>query len=98
MTTTTHHMSINIEGMLRNYEGRKINFFEDDDGSKLSDAKARAEIAKLQELGHKLIPMGDECKGFDPFGKGCPGHPVKEQNYEENLPNTESEQEAGVEE
>ena len=25
----------------------------------------------------KLLPIGD-CEGFDPFGKGCPGHEQKE--------------------
>lgn len=45
----------------------------DDEGKQLSDTEARAEIAKLQAKGHKLIPTGD-CEGFDPFGGGCPGH------------------------
>jgi len=69
------HMSTNIEGMLRNMKGRKINFLDDDNGKALSDKEARTAIAKLQALGHKLIPSGD-CEGFDPFGGGCPGHPI----------------------
>ena len=69
------HMSVNIEGLLRNYKRRKINILEDDNGRTLSDAAARAEIARLQALGHKLIPCSD-CEGFDPFGGGCPGHPM----------------------
>jgi hypothetical protein len=56
-------------------KGKKINFLDDDNGKTLSDKEARAEIAKLQALGHKLIPSGD-CEGFDPFGGGCPGHPI----------------------
>ena len=48
---------------------------EDDNGRTLSDKEARAEIARLQNLGHKLMPSGT-CEGFDPFGGGCPGHPV----------------------
>ena len=76
--TTKHHMSINLEGILRNYKRKKINFFEDDDGRRLSDAEARKEIADRQALGHKLMCCSNECEGFDPFEKGCPGHPIKE--------------------
>lgn len=72
------HMSVNLEGMLRNYKGKKINVMEDDDGRILTDKEARAEIARLQALGHKLMPTNKNCEGFDPFEKGCPGHEVKE--------------------
>lgn len=44
----------------------------------MSDKEAREEIAKRQALGHKLLPCSSECEGFDPFGKGCPGHPVND--------------------
>jgi hypothetical protein len=74
---TKRHMSTNIEGLLRNMKGRKINFIDDDNGRTMSDTEARAEIAKLQAKGHKLIPSGD-CEGFDPFGGGCPGHPIED--------------------
>lgn len=70
------HMSLNLEGCLRNHKGKRIRIFEDEKGRILSDQQARAEIARLQALGHKLMPMGN-CEGFDPFGGGCPGH-VKE--------------------
>ncbi len=76
MKTTKYHMSTNIEGLLRNMKGKKITFIDDDNGNQMSDAMARKEIAKLQALGHKLIPSG-ECEGFDPFGGGCPGHPYE---------------------
>lgn len=68
-------MSINIEGMLQNMKGKNINFLDDDNGKTLSDKEARLAIAELQAKGHKLIPSGD-CEGFDPFGGGCPGHPI----------------------
>lgn len=71
-------MSVSINGLLRNYKRKKINFMEDDNGNVLSDSDARAEIARLVSLGHKLIPMSDSCIGFDPFGNGCPGHEIKE--------------------
>ncbi len=72
-----HHLSTNIEGLLRNMKGKKINFFDDDNGNPMTDKEARTEITRLQSLGHKLIGS-DNCEGFDPFGGGCPGHEVKE--------------------
>jgi hypothetical protein len=77
MAKIKYHLSTNIEGLLRNMRGRKINFFENGKGGFMSDKQAREEIAKLQALGHKLIPSAD-CEGFDPFGGGCPGHPYEE--------------------
>lgn len=74
-----HHLSVNLEGMLRNYKGRKINIMQDENGVALTDSEARAEIARLQELGHKLMPTSSDCDGFDPFGGGCPGHDIVEQ-------------------
>ncbi len=78
MAKTTHHMSMNLEGLLRNYKRKKINIFSDDNGRELSDKEARQYIAELQAKGHKLMPMSDNCEGFDPFGGGCPGHEVKD--------------------
>jgi hypothetical protein len=26
--------------------------------------------------GHQVIPFGEKCEGFDYSGKGCPGHPM----------------------
>jgi hypothetical protein len=72
---TKFHMSVNIEGLLRYHKRKKITIMTDDDGNFLSDKEARAELARLQALGHKLLPTAD-CEGFDPFEKGCPGHPI----------------------
>jgi len=74
---TKIHMSTNIAGLLRNFKRKKITFFEDENGNPMSDAEARAELAKYQALGYKLIPVNG-CDGFDPFGGGCPGHETKE--------------------
>ena len=71
------HLSTNIEGLLRNYKGRKINIFTDDNGITMSDSEVRKELAELQAKGHKLIPSAG-CEGFDPFGGGCPGHPIED--------------------
>lgn len=63
--------------MLRQCKRRKITFMEHDDGRPMTDREARAYIAECQAKGWKLLPTGD-CEGFDPFGKGCPGHPIPE--------------------
>jgi len=80
---TKRHMSVNIEGMLRNYKGKKINFVDDDNGNRMTDKEARAEIAKLQALGHKLMPTAT-CEGFDPFGKGSSNGRLGRQNTKKN--------------
>lgn len=69
-------MSVNLQGLLNNYKRRKIDFFQDDDGRFLSDAEARLHIQNLQAQGHKLMCCSNDCEGFDPFGGGCPGHPI----------------------
>ncbi len=72
-----HHMSVNIEGMLSYHKRKKITYMQDDDGNRISDAEARAYLYECLAKGYKLMP-NDECEGFDPFGKGCPGHEIKE--------------------
>lgn len=71
-------MSLNIEGCLSNYRGRKINIFQDETGKFISDKEARKYLAECQLKGWKLIPMGD-CEGFDHFGGGCPGHVLEDE-------------------
>lgn len=78
MSKSIHHMSVNLAGLLRNYKGKKINIMQDDNGRELSDAEARLHIYNLQMQGHKLMCCSSNCEGFDPFEKGCPGHPVNE--------------------
>lgn len=75
MKTVKHHLSTNIEGLLRNCKRKKINFLEDGNGNVLSDLEARSILAEFQKKGYKLIP-NDECEGFDPYGSGCPGHEI----------------------
>ena len=71
---TTYHMKQSIAGCLRNNRIGTIDFLEDGEGNPLSDADARVELNKLLEMGHTVMPVGDDCKGFDVFGGGCPGH------------------------
>lgn len=80
---TIHHMSINIEGMLRQYKRKSMaGIMEEDDGTPLTDQQARIHLHNLQVDGHKLMCISSECEGFDPFEKGCPGHPLPDSDDE----------------
>lgn len=73
------HLSTNIEELLRNFKNRKMTgLFDDENGKPMSDKEIRKELAELQAKGHKLIGS-DKCEGFDPFGGGCPGHPIEDE-------------------
>lgn len=74
---TKSHMSADIQGILRHFKRKSLNGIIQGDNGLLSDKEAREELKRLQALGHKLIPCGD-CEGFDPFGTGCPGHPMED--------------------
>jgi hypothetical protein len=71
-------MSVNIQGLLNAYKGRKIDILQDDNGDLLTDQQARIHLHNLQIKGHKKMCCSSDCEGFDPFEKGCPGHPVEE--------------------
>jgi len=45
------HTSTNIEGLLNNMKGKKINLFVDDGGNPMTDQQIRKEIAELQSKG-----------------------------------------------
>lgn len=66
------HMSVNIQGCLNNHKRSKITYFDNDDGTPMTDAEARLLLNSALMEGKKLIPSGD-CYRFD-FQKGCPGH------------------------
>ena len=71
---TIFHMKQSIAGCLRNNRVGTIDFLEDGKGNPLSDEDARILLTELLNKGHKVMPVGDDCEGFDVFGGGCPGH------------------------
>lgn len=71
---TIFHMKQSIVGCLRNNRVGTIDFLQDGNGKPLSDTEARIELTKLLNKGHTVMPVGDDCEGFDVFGGGCPGH------------------------
>lgn len=46
-------------------------------GERVDPEKAKRYLQAKQAQGHKMIPMSNECEGFDPV-KGCPGHEKEE--------------------
>lgn len=78
MSRYQRHMSMNIQGILRNNKRKKIRFFSDDNGNEISDADARKYLQECIDKGWKVIPCSDDCEGFDHFGGGCPGHLIEE--------------------
>ncbi len=87
MVYMRRHTSVNLEGLLRIYRKKSMRgFFLDDKGKELSDKECRDYIAQCQAKGWKKIPMCDEseCPGFDHFEKGCPGHEITREEYEQS--------------
>jgi len=77
VTYTNIHMSININGILKNFKRRKMTgLFDDKNSLPVSDKLAREYLDYCLKKGWKLIPMchENECPEFDHFGGGCPGH------------------------
>jgi len=76
----TFHIATSIEGLLRNFKRKKINFLTDDDGKFISDFEARKELKEMLAKGQRLI-RSSGCTKFDPV-KGCLGHTKEELRLE----------------
>lgn len=76
----TFHIATSIEGLLRNYKRKKINFLTDGDGNFISDLEARKELKEMLANGQKLL-RSSGCSKFDPE-KGCLGHTKEELRLE----------------
>lgn len=66
---TTIHMSVSVEGALRN---KSFSSFTFQDGRPMTRAEAKRQIEELQAQGVKCIGS-DKCDNFDPV-EGCKGH------------------------
>lgn len=86
MPTIRHHSALSIEGALKYFKRKSMSgLIQHDDGTPLTDKEARLYLHNLQAQGHKLMCCSSECEGFDPFEKGCPGHPVDDQEGKEEV-------------
>lgn len=76
------HLSYDIKGVLKLYEGKSMDGLLTVEGKTLNDSEARQFLNDCIEKGYKCLPMGssDDCPNFDYYGGGCPGHPVTKDN------------------
>lgn len=73
------HMHLNVIGVLEwnKREFKKIaKSMSHDDGRPMSVEDARFALYEELSKGHKALPIGSTCEGFDFSGGGCPGHPM----------------------
>ncbi|EPG5379750.1 TPA: hypothetical protein UN285_000374 [Stenotrophomonas maltophilia] len=70
------HIHLDVRGALKNMTRRELAamFTESSTGRKLNADEAKDVLLDHLEAGHKVIPLGPACEGFDYAGGGCPGH------------------------
>ena len=72
--TTYHHIYANIEGLLKNYANKSMADLFTYNDIAVSDKEARKYLEECKKKGWKVFPLSENCKSFDYFGAGCPGH------------------------
>ena len=79
--TTRRHLSLSVRGALNDPE--KLVGCITVDGMTLNTIQQVASFLRGELAdGHEVLPMSDECEGFD-YKTGCPGHKVKESDSDE---------------
>ena len=69
------HLKLDIKGCLLNWDRERMErVFTDYLGRELSDWDARNYLLDELANGHRVLPVGGPCDGFDYSGGGCPGH------------------------
>jgi hypothetical protein len=90
---TTHHMCVDIEGVLR-WPDKDLRSLFTTEGTHEKSGKVVRDWLKLQLLqGKRVLPMGEKCEGWSDVD-GCPGHPRKPDS---ESPNEKLTQDAGGE-
>ena len=90
---TTHHMCVDIAGVLRWPDKDLCRLFKDDDGSKKPGRVVRDWLKLQLAQGKRVLPMGEKCEGWSDVD-GCPGHPRKPDESES--PNAEVSDQRGA--
>jgi len=73
---TTHHMCVDIAGVMRWPDKDLCRLFKDDDGSRKPGRVVRDWLKLQLAQGKRVLPMGEKCEGWSDVD-GCPGHPRK---------------------
>ena len=80
---TTHHMCVDIEGVLR-WPDKDLRRLFTTDGQHEKSGRLVRDWLKLQLLqGKRVLPMGEKCEGWSDVD-GCPGHPRKPEGESPN--------------
>ena len=70
-----YHMCQDVRGALKNWTRAQLRtMFRRADGRHMTADEARDLLLDELSKGHKVIPIGPACEGFDYSGDGCPGH------------------------
>lgn len=76
------HMCVDIRGVLGWKDRDLKGMFRHDDGRSMSAAEIRDALYDELAKGHRVLPMSQDCEGFD-FQTGCPGHPAPDDEGED---------------
>lgn len=71
------HTHLDIRGILANWSDRQLNGLLLINGKRATSNQVRSALLDELEKGHKVLPIGPACEGFDYSGVGCPGHEVE---------------------
>jgi len=76
MADTTFHVALSVRGALKNSSRRELAsmFIHGQNGRRLTADEAKDVLLDHLANGHEVIPLTQECAGFDYAGGGCPGH------------------------
>lgn len=73
-------MCMNVRGALMNMTAKELaTAFSHDDGRRMTPREAKEALLDELAKGHKVIPFGPPCEGFDYTGGGCPGHVIEDE-------------------
>ncbi len=73
MSGRTIHCCLDIRGALRQPKKKLGLMFITDGGRRATWFEAQETLFNALSRGHKVLPIGDPCDGFD-YQTGCPGH------------------------
>lgn len=74
------HVCLDLRGALLNWNPREWRncVTDSETGRTLTPREVKAGFLDELAKGHKVIPFGEACEGFDYAGGGCPGHEMPE--------------------